>query len=60
MNTIFAICIIAGIISYICLLILEPEKHIVGLIILAIIYAIFASFYETTGAKADYDRKKRG
>lgn len=60
MNTIMAICIIVGIISYICLLILEPEKHLLGLIILAIFMAIFGSFYETTGAKADYNRKKRG
>lgn len=60
MNVFFAICIIGGIIGYIGLMIMEPEKHILGLVILAIIYAIFGSFFDTTGAKADYDRKKRG
>jgi len=60
MNGICAFFIIAGIISYIGLLILEPEKHIFGLVVLAIIAALFGSFYETTGAKSDYDRKKRG
>lgn len=60
MNGICAFFIIAGIISYIGLMILEPEKHILGLVILAIVYAIFGSLFETTGAKADYDRKKRG
>lgn len=48
------------IVGYTIDMIMNPEKHIVGLIILAILYAIFGSFYETTGAKADYDRKKRG
>ena len=60
MSGIFAFFIIAGIISYIGLLILEPEKHILGLVILAVLYAIFGAFFETTGAKADYNRKKRG
>ena len=60
MSSVFAVIIVLGIISYIGLMIMEPEKHIVGLVILAIIYAIFGSFFDTTGAKADYDRKKRG
>lgn len=60
MNIFLSILIIGGIIAYIGLLIMEPEKHIIGLVILAIIYAIFGSFYETTGAKSDYDRKKKG
>ena len=60
MSAIITFFIIAGIISYIGLLILEPEKHVFGLVVLAIIYAIFGSFFETTGAKSDYDRKKRG
>ena len=52
--------LIIGIIAYIGLMIMEPEKHILGLVILAIFYGVFGSFYDTTGAKADYDRKKRG
>lgn len=60
MSVLITLCIIGGIIGYIGLLVLEPEKHIVGLVILAIFYAIFGSFFETTGAKSDYDRKKRG
>ena len=59
MNIILVLTII-GLIFYIIDVILQPEKHIVGLIIFAIIYAIFGAFYETTGAKADYDRKKKG
>ena len=55
-----AILCMMGVIYYIIEMILEPEKHMVGLIIIAIIYAIFGSFYDSTGAKADYDRKKRG
>ncbi len=60
MNIFLSILIIGGIIAYIGLLIMEPEKHILGLVILAVIYAIFGSFFETTGAKSDYDRKKKG
>ena len=52
--------IIIGIIAYIGIMIMEPEKHVVGLVILAIIYAIFGSFFDSTGAKADYDKRKRG
>lgn len=59
MNIILVLTII-GLIFYIIDVILQPEKHIVGLIIFAIIYAIFGAFYETTGAKSDYDRKKKG
>jgi len=60
MNIFISIILIAGLISYIGLLILEPEKHILGLVVLAILYGIFGSFFDTTGAKSDYDRKKRG
>lgn len=60
MGTIFLIIMILGIISYLGLIIMEPEKHIVSLIIIAIIYAIFGSFFDSTGAKADYDKRKRG
>lgn len=60
MDILIFLCIIGGIIGYIGLLILEPEKHILSLVILAIFYAIFGAFFETTGAKSDYDRKKKG
>jgi predicted membrane channel-forming protein YqfA (hemolysin III family) len=60
MDILIILFIIASIISYIGLIIMEPEKHVIGLIIIAIFAAIFGAFYETTGAKSDYDRKKRG
>ena len=60
MDILIMLFIIAVIISYIGLLIMEPEKHILGLVIIAVIGAVFGAFYETTGAKSDYDRKKRG
>lgn len=60
MTTLIVIFITLSIISYIGLLIMEPEKHILGLVIIAVIGAMFGAFYETTGAKSDYDRKKRG
>ena len=60
MSSVFALLILLGIISYIGLIIMEPEKHIIGLVIFAVIYGIFGSFFDTTGAKADYDRKKKG
>lgn len=60
MSTLVALGILAGLLAYIIDAIMNPEKHIVGLIILAIIYAIFGAFFDTTGAKDDYSRKKRG
>lgn len=60
MGILISLLIIGGIISYLGLLILEPEKHLFGLVVLAILYGIFGSFFDTTGAKSDYDRKKRG
>lgn len=60
MGILLSLLIIGGIISYLGLLILEPEKHLFGLVVLAILYGIFGSFFDTTGAKSDYDRKKRG
>ena len=60
MNNLIIIGIAAGLIAYIIDVFMKPEKHIIGLIIFVIFYAIFGSFFETTGAKADYDRKKRG
>lgn len=54
------ILLIVGAVFYIIDLAMNPEKHIIGLVFFAIIYAIFDSFYESTGAKSDYDRKKRG
>lgn len=60
MSSLFAILMLLGVIAYIGEMILNPEDHVVALIILAILYAIFGSFYDATGAKSDYDRKKRG
>jgi hypothetical protein len=60
MNDLIIFGFILGGIGYLVDMVMNPEKHVVGLIFLAIVYAIFGSFYETTGAKADYDRKKRG
>lgn len=60
MGALVLLGLVAGIIAYIMDCVMEPEKHVVGLIFLAIVYAIFGSFFESTGAKADYDRKKRG
>ena len=51
---------IIGIVAYVINIVLNPEKHIVALVIFAIIYAIFGAFYDATGAKDDYDRKKKG
>lgn len=60
MDNLITFGIIAGLVAYIIDLVMNPEKHIVGLVILAVLYGIFGSFFDTTGAKADYDRKKRG
>jgi hypothetical protein len=60
MTSLLPILTLIFIVWYTIDMFLNPEKHIVGLVILAILYAIFGSFYETSGAKADYDRKKRG
>jgi hypothetical protein len=60
MGALVLLGLVAGIIAYIIDCVMEPEKHVVGLVVLAIVYAIFGSFFESTGAKADYDRKKRG
>ena len=60
MKEFIIIGILLGIIAYIIDCIMEPEKHIVGLVILALFYGIFGSFFDTTGAKNDYNRKKRG
>ena len=60
MSDFVVIGITLGIIGYVIDLIMKPEKHIIGLVILAVFFSIFGAFYETTGAKSDYDRKKRG
>lgn len=60
MGALILLGLVAGGIAYLIDCVMEPEKHIIGLVILAILYAIFGSFFESTGAKADYDRKKRG
>lgn len=60
MNDLIMFGFILGGIGYIIDMVMNPDKHIVGLIFFAIVYAIFGSFYETTGARADCDRKKRG
>lgn len=60
MEGFWVVFFIIVLIAYIGLLIMEPEKHILGLVIIAVISAIFGSFYDTTGAKSDYDRKKKG
>ena len=60
MNDLVVLGLLAGLVAYIIDVIMNPEKHIVGLVIFAIFYGIFGAFFETTGAKADYDRKKRG
>ena len=52
--------LLIGVVWYLISAIRNPEKHVVGLVILTILYAIFASFFDTTGAKSDYDRKKKG
>ena len=49
-----------GLIFYIIDVILQPEKHIIGLVLFAIVFSIFGAFYETTGAKADYNKRKKG
>lgn len=59
MNLLLVLCII-GVVLYIKDMIFEPEKHLFGLVVLAVLYGIFGSFFDTTGAKSDYDRKKRG
>ena len=58
-TTMVAIIIII-LILYGSALILNPEKHKGELIFFAILAAIFGSFYETTGAKKEWDRRKRG
>lgn len=60
MNNLIMIGIILGLIVYTIEIIMNPEKHMISLIILAIFYAIFGSFFDSTGAKSDYDRKKKG
>ena len=60
MNFLLSLFIIGIIIWYIIEVILNPEKHLVMLIIFSIIFALMSALYEVTGAKADYDRKKRG
>lgn len=60
METFIVIGILVGLVAYIIDVFMKPEKHIIGLVIFAFLYGIFGSFFDTTGAKADYDRKKRG
>ena len=60
MGTIFTLLAIVGIVAYIINIMLNPEKHIVALVIFAIIYGIFGAFYDATGAKDDFNRKKKG
>ena len=59
MNFLLILSII-GLLFYIIDVIMQPEKHVIGLVLFAIIFSIFGAFYETTGAKADYNRKKKG
>jgi len=49
-----------GIIGYVIDMIMNPEKHLISLVVLAVFMSIFGAFYHTTGAKSDYDRKKKG
>lgn len=60
MNNFIVFGITLGIIGYVIDLIMKPEKHAISLIFLAIFLSIFDAFYHTTGAKNDYDRKKKG
>ena len=55
-----AAIIVIILILYGSALILNPQKHKGELIFFAILAAIFGSFYETTGAKKEWDRRKRG
>ena len=55
-----AAIIVIILILYGSALILNPEKHKGELIFFAILAAIIGSFYETTGAKKEWDRRKRG
>ena len=60
MNSLIVLGLLAVLVAYIIDVFMKPEKHIIGLVIFAVLYGIFGSFYDTTGAKADYERKKRG
>ena len=55
-----AAIIVIILILYGSALILNPQKHKGELIFFAILAAIIGSFYETTGAKKEWDRRKRG
>ena len=39
---------------------MNPEKHKGELTILTILAAVFGGFYDATGAKKEWDRRKRG
>ena len=60
MNSLVMLGLIAGAVAYLIDMIMKPEKHLIGLVVLSLFFGIFGAFYDTTGAKADYDRKKRG
>ena len=55
-----AILFIIILILYGSAVILEPEKHKGELIIFTILAAIFGGFYDASGAKSEWNRRKRG
>ena len=55
-----AMIIVIALILYGSAVILEPEKHKGELIFFTILAAIFGGFYEATGAKSEWNKRKRG
>lgn len=55
-----AMIIVIALILYGSALILEPEKHKGELIFFTILAAIFGGFYDATGAKNEWNKRKRG
>ena len=59
-TTTMEVIIIIILILYGSEMIMNPEKHKGELTILTILAAVFGGFYDATGAKKEWDRRKRG